>query len=327
VGSVRIVFDVNGTALGRQDYAPFGRILLPSFGMPAEGFVGNTTDGESDQGYFHARQYQTRTGKFGKVDPMYVDLFEPQAWNRYSYALNNPIRLTDVNGLYVRCIEQVISVVILGGGPQPAVIGGYAWHNKSCIDYGESNPDSSVTTPPSGPDPSPGTGTGSTGTGTGTGTPPPGGPPGAPSPPPGAPPSPPSPKPKAGCYAVPAMPVSASLDRNIQQAAMTRAAFGGSARAWWYNQVRNAHGRGAQVMAGASWDYKQIGFEDFGNFNYGATGAAVGWSRAELAFGSLWAHVRSDPLRALVPSSLANELADQIVIQRGYSYVANGCGS
>ena len=50
-------------------------------------------------------------------------------------------------------------------------------------------------------------------------------------------------------------------------------------------------------MAGASWDYKQIGFEDFGNFNYGATGAAVGWSRAELAFGSLWAHVRSDPLR------------------------------
>src|SRR6185437_4194875 len=164
VGSVRIVFDAGGTVLGRQDYAPFGRILLPSFGMPAEGFVGNTTDGESDQGDFHARQYQTRTGKFGKVDPMYVDLFEPQAWNRYSYALNNPIRLTDVNGLYVQCIEQVISVVILGGGPQPAVIGGYAWHNKSCIDYGESNPDSSVTTPPSGPDPSPGTGTGSTGT-------------------------------------------------------------------------------------------------------------------------------------------------------------------
>jgi len=56
VGSVRIVFDAGGTVLGRQDYAPFGRILLPSFGMPAEAFVGNTTDGESDQGYFHARQ-------------------------------------------------------------------------------------------------------------------------------------------------------------------------------------------------------------------------------------------------------------------------------
>lgn len=36
---------------------------------------------------------------------------------------------------------------------------------------------------------------------------------------------------------------------------------------WFRDQVRN-HG---------PWDYKQSGFEAFGNFNYGATGAAFGF--------------------------------------------------
>ena len=44
--------------------------------------------------------------------------------------------------------------------------------------------------------------------------------------------------------------------------------------------VRNAKGRVNDVRTGKSWDYKQLGseYENFGNFNYGATGAAVGFS-------------------------------------------------
>jgi hypothetical protein len=41
------------------------------------------------------------TGRFLSIDPeMDVDknLYEPQRWNRYSYALNNPLKYTDPNG-------------------------------------------------------------------------------------------------------------------------------------------------------------------------------------------------------------------------------------
>lgn len=99
IGSIRIVFDASGNVLGRQDYAPFGRELFSAQALPKERFGGNTTDGESDQGYFQARQYQSRTGRFTQIDPIYRGLFEPQGWNRYTYAFNNPVLYADPLGL------------------------------------------------------------------------------------------------------------------------------------------------------------------------------------------------------------------------------------
>jgi hypothetical protein len=72
---------------------------------------------------------------------------------------------------------------------------------------------------------------------------------------------------------MPNSPSTASVDANIQIAARQRSYFPNGAAflySWFYEQVRN---RGP-------WDYKQIsrGYEDFGNFNYGATGTACGFS-------------------------------------------------
>jgi RHS repeat-associated protein len=100
VGSVRIVFNASGAVLGRQDYDPFGREILAASGVPPERFGGQSTDGEVQQGYFHARQFQSRVGRFAAADPALEDVVDPQRWNRYSYGLNNPETFTDSNGLF-----------------------------------------------------------------------------------------------------------------------------------------------------------------------------------------------------------------------------------
>jgi Ca2+-binding RTX toxin-like protein len=93
---------------------------------------------------------------------------------------------------------------------------------------------------------------------------------------------------------------------------------------WWYKQVKNNKDGSNQN----SWDYKQghPEFEDFGNFNYGATGAALGlpsWLIKRLAGA---ASVIADPDRVRTlglpfgPFPYGDDPADQIAIQRGIDY-------
>jgi RHS repeat-associated protein len=96
---VRVVFDVNGNVIGRMDYDPFGAPLSSGNGLPSRGYAGLFRDGEAGLDFAQARSYQVRTGRFSTIDPIYAGLFEPQAWNRYAYALNAPISYTDASGL------------------------------------------------------------------------------------------------------------------------------------------------------------------------------------------------------------------------------------
>lgn len=106
LGSIRIVFDVTGTALGRQDYGPFGRPLFTAPAMPKDGFGAQQSDHETDLAYFHARMFEPRIGRFTRVDPIFSGLFEPQRWNRYSYALNSPVNYSDFDGLLPTTIRR-----------------------------------------------------------------------------------------------------------------------------------------------------------------------------------------------------------------------------
>ena len=100
IGSVRIVFDASGNIVGRMDYGPFGEQLSAST-MGHKSYAGLFQDGEAGLDYAEARMYQPRTARFSAPDPVYAALFRPQAWNRYSYALNSPASLTDATGLQV----------------------------------------------------------------------------------------------------------------------------------------------------------------------------------------------------------------------------------
>jgi RHS repeat-associated protein len=100
IGSTRVVFASDGTVLGSGDYLPYGE-ELGSATVAAEQFTGQPRDVETAMDYFHARNYQPRVGRFSTSDPAFAGaLVNPQAWNRYAYALNNPLSNIDPSGLW-----------------------------------------------------------------------------------------------------------------------------------------------------------------------------------------------------------------------------------
>jgi RHS repeat-associated protein len=142
VGSVRIVFNASGAVLARQDYGPFGQEILSASGMSPERFGGQTADSEVQQAYFHARQFQSRVGRFASADPVFANPGNPQRWNRYGYALGNPLRYFDEFGLEAVPIDdpghgKTPTCVLNGGCTTPPTDGcgaplGGVWHPTSC---------------------------------------------------------------------------------------------------------------------------------------------------------------------------------------------------
>lgn len=65
-------------------------------------FTGKKTAAAVGLDYFGARYYSGAQGRFTSPDPLLNSgrPWLPQSWNRYSYALNNPLRYTDPTGLY-----------------------------------------------------------------------------------------------------------------------------------------------------------------------------------------------------------------------------------
>lgn len=113
----------------------------------------------------------------------------------------------------------------------------------------------------------------------------------------------------------------------------------------WYASVdvnileSASNGRAFQffmVLPHMPWDYKQQGpYDDFGNFNFGATGAALGYTDAELLRGAgalkvLERRVRHQPNPPSLGSPLGaypygNEKQKQEMIRAGIDYYKNGC--
>jgi RHS repeat-associated protein len=111
--------DMLGTRRAQTDYAgvleqtcsslPFGDtfgnqpICTQSDQSPnALHFTGKERDAESGLDYFGARYLASSMGRFTSPDPMLNSgrPDNPQTWNRYSYALNNPLTVTDPTGMY-----------------------------------------------------------------------------------------------------------------------------------------------------------------------------------------------------------------------------------
>jgi RHS repeat-associated protein len=71
-------------------------------GFSRSHFTGKERDQESGNDYFGARYYASSMGRFMSPDPGWfkeADLTNPQTWNLYSYALNNPLKLVDPTGM------------------------------------------------------------------------------------------------------------------------------------------------------------------------------------------------------------------------------------
>jgi len=89
-----------------HSYFPFGEELFPDGDTERMKFTGHERDlnraGQGDDlDYMHARYCSPMLGRFLSVDPLGGVEPKPQSWNRYAYALNNPLAFTDPTGMYV----------------------------------------------------------------------------------------------------------------------------------------------------------------------------------------------------------------------------------
>jgi RHS repeat-associated protein len=113
-GNIRLSTNEAGVVTQRLDYAPFGEVDNRPCGptndpTPAPQFQGKLRDPKTCLDDFGARDYYMVTGRFQSVDPVLpveTALRDPQQWNRYAYARNNPLIYTDPDGREVRGDEE-----------------------------------------------------------------------------------------------------------------------------------------------------------------------------------------------------------------------------
>lgn len=107
VGSTALTLDSQARAVEAIAYLPFGDEYLNSRLSAIDKdatpyrFGGKEKDRETGFNYFEQRYLTAALGRFISTDPVTVsaDRFtDPQAWNSYAYARNNPLRYVDPTG-------------------------------------------------------------------------------------------------------------------------------------------------------------------------------------------------------------------------------------
>jgi RHS repeat-associated protein len=120
LGSASVLTDASGNPVAGADerYYPFGEKRLNSSMLTDKLFTGQREITGLGVYHFGARFYSPKLGRFVSPDTIVPSPSSPQAFNRYSYVTNNPLRYIDPTGhracddfdSYGRCIT------IPGGG-------------------------------------------------------------------------------------------------------------------------------------------------------------------------------------------------------------------
>ncbi|MFZ5785063.1 MAG: RHS repeat domain-containing protein [Acidobacteriota bacterium] len=99
LGSPAATFHTNhlasGQLIGRAQFYPFGQGVTPGSVADPHNFTGKELDPEFGLYDFGARVYHPHLGRFLSTDPVRCSLDDPQSWNRYAYARDNPLRFVD----------------------------------------------------------------------------------------------------------------------------------------------------------------------------------------------------------------------------------------
>jgi RHS repeat-associated protein len=148
--TLRVQTDASGAIFQTFTNFPFGdNMLTGNPGAQFTGkefhFTGKERDAESGLDYFGARYYASTIGRFASADPYEIVLRKnqgksaneqkqlldsfianPQAWNKYAYGLNNPLKNIDIGGNCSApaglrggqtgvCVEAFIAAPRIGG--------------------------------------------------------------------------------------------------------------------------------------------------------------------------------------------------------------------
>jgi RHS repeat-associated protein len=123
LGSAVALADASGTVQTAYTYAPFGETTVTgtTSDTPYQ-FTGRENDG-TNLYYYRARYYHPVHGQFLNEDPLE---FPAREFNKYRYALDNPVTFRDPLGLFdigpIRIVEGGIGATI--GAVAGAAIGG-----------------------------------------------------------------------------------------------------------------------------------------------------------------------------------------------------------
>ena len=99
LGSTRVVTDANGNKSEDIYYYPFGGAQSDSGAVSMTyKYTSQEFDAETGLYNYNARLYNPSLGRFISPDAIVPDPSNPQAFNRYSYVINNPIMYTDPSG-------------------------------------------------------------------------------------------------------------------------------------------------------------------------------------------------------------------------------------
>jgi RHS repeat-associated protein len=120
LGTERVRTDMTGTNCESIASLPFGNgqsITGTCGDVSPLHFTSKERDSESGLDNFGARYDSSSLGRFMSVDPSResVSPANPQSWNRYAYALNNPLAYVDRNGLWPTRIHNEIIEAVFGG--------------------------------------------------------------------------------------------------------------------------------------------------------------------------------------------------------------------
>ncbi|MGE5275411.1 MAG: RHS repeat domain-containing protein [Acidobacteriota bacterium] len=99
LGTPRLVTDLAGNVVESRKYWPYGDGVPANTGtMQKLRFCAMERDSENRRYYDHARLHDPALGRFASLDSVGGRASDPQSWNRYAYALGNPIKHVDPDG-------------------------------------------------------------------------------------------------------------------------------------------------------------------------------------------------------------------------------------
>jgi RHS repeat-associated protein len=122
--STSMLVSASGIVENESDYYPWGgeRQITNTVSNHYK-FTGKERDSESGLDYFGKRYYSSGLGRWTSPDHPFADQhrIDPQSWNIYAYARNNPLRYIDDNGLEVIESKEIKYYTVTGKTAQQAV--------------------------------------------------------------------------------------------------------------------------------------------------------------------------------------------------------------
>jgi len=107
LGSIAVITDENANVVERLSYDAWGKRRFPNgtddvadsiTSQTSRGFTGQEELADVGLVHLNGRVYDPLVGRMMSADPFVPDPMNAQAWNRYSYVINNPLSITDPNG-------------------------------------------------------------------------------------------------------------------------------------------------------------------------------------------------------------------------------------